>query len=129
MSAEEARWHVHGYLHAVMPASQADDFEALSYCWELHLVELEQLRLIRSVDLSKRTLRRYRAVLRTNGAFPPLIGLGGDGKRVTENVLLCDGYHRATAMRDVGLHFAWMWLAVGTWQSAPRVLALTHSAC
>src|SRR5262249_38668955 len=74
-------------------------------------------------------LGRYRAVLRQGGGFPPLVGLGGDGTRVTENVLLCDGYHRATAMGDVGMHFAWMWLAVGTWQPALRVPALAHCAC
>src|SRR5262249_30307265 len=126
MTPTEARQHVHGYLHDVMPARKAEAFEALSYCWELHLVELEELCLIRTVELSKRKLGHYRAVLRSGGGFPPLIGLGGDGKQVTENVLLCDGYHRAMAMRDVGMHFVWMWLAVGTWQPSPRVLAVAH---
>src|SRR5262249_785537 len=73
LAPEEARWHVHGYLHDVMLAHEADDFEALRYCWELHLVELEQLCLIRSVELSKRKLGHYRAVLRKGGGFPPLI--------------------------------------------------------
>ncbi len=122
-----ARDHVDAYLHGVMSARQADDFEALRYRWELHLVELEQLCLLRSVDLSKRKLGHYRAVLRKHGGFPPLIGLGGDGHEPTHNVLLCDGYHRAVAMRDVGMHFAWIWLAVGAWPMATGTPALVGS--
>ncbi|HKS68986.1 MAG TPA: hypothetical protein VJQ45_01100, partial [Ktedonobacterales bacterium] len=48
----------------------------------------------------------------------PLIGLGGEGKSPAEDVLLCDGYHRAVALRDAGIHYAWVWLAVGAWQAA-----------
>ena len=122
-----ARERVNTYLHEVMSAREADDFEALAYCWELHLVELEQLCLLRSVDLSKRKLGHYRAVLRKGGGFPPLIGLGSDGKDVTHGVLLCDGYHRAVAMRDVGMHFVWMWLAVDAWEPAAAAPVLTGS--
>jgi hypothetical protein len=127
LSAEAARTHVDAYLHEVMPARQADDFEARSFRWELHLVKLDQLCLLRRVDLSKRKLGRYRAVLRRHGGFPPLIGLGGDGHDATRGVLLCDGYHRAVAMRDVDLHFAWMWLAVGPWAEAPEATKLALS--
>ena len=116
LSPEGARRHVDAYLHEVMPSKDADDFEALSFRWELHLVALDQLTLLRTVDLSPKKLRRYRSVIRRGGVFHPLIGLGGDGPRITENVLLCDGYHRVTAMRDVGVHFAWIWLAAGRWE-------------
>ena len=109
---------MNAYLHEVMPSKDADDFEALSFRWELHLVPLDQLALLRTVDLSPRKLRRYRSVIRRGGAFPPLVGLGGDGRRITEDVLLCDGYHRVTAMRDVGVHFAWIWLAAGQWEQS-----------
>lgn len=119
LTAEAAREHVDAYLHQVMPARQADDFEARGFRWELHLVKLDQLCLLRRVDLSKRKLGHYRAVLRKGGGFPPLVGLGGDGHDATRGVLLCDGYHRAVAMRDLDLHFAWMWLAVGAWVEAP----------
>src|SRR5579859_2294024 len=44
LSPDDARAHVDAYLHAVMPAEEADAFEALRYRWELHLVELDQLR-------------------------------------------------------------------------------------
>jgi hypothetical protein len=118
LSPEEARRHVDAYLHEVMPRQDADDFEALSFRWELHLVPLDHLRLLRTVDLSPRKLRRYRSVIRRGGVFPPLVGLGGDGRRITENVFLCDGYHRVTAMRDVGVHFAWIWLASDRWESS-----------
>jgi len=113
LSPEEARQHVNDYLHEVMSAEDADAFEALAYCWELHLVRLDQLRLLPRVDLSQRKLRHYRAVIRKGGAFPPLVGLGGEGKQVTENVLLCDGYHRVMAMCDLEVYFAWIWLATG----------------
>lgn len=115
LAPAEARLHVDAYLRSVMSAGEADDFEALRYRWELHLVELDQLQLVRTVDLNKRKLAHYRAVLRQGGAFPPLLGLGGDGRGVTAGVLLLDGYHRALAMRDTGLCFAWMWLATATW--------------
>jgi hypothetical protein len=118
LSPEEARRHVNAYLHEVMPSKDADNFEALSFRWELHLVPLDQLTLLRTVDLSPRKLRRYRSVIRRRGTFPPLVGLGGDGRRITENVLLCDGYHRVTALRDVGVHFAWIWLASGLWEQS-----------
>jgi hypothetical protein len=127
LTAQAARDHVDAYLHQVMPVRQADDFEARGFRWELHLVKLDQLCLLRQVDLSKRKLGHYRAVLRKHGGFPPLIGLGGDGHDATRGVLLCDGYHRAVAMRDVDLHFAWMWLAVGTWVEAPDSTALALS--
>lgn len=116
MSAEQAREHVDRYLHTVMSAGEAHAFEAQSYRWELHLVALDQLCLLRTVDLSQTKLRRYRTVLRKNGGFPPLVGLGGEGKESTQGVLLCDGYHRAVAMRDLGLSFAWVWLAVAPWR-------------
>jgi hypothetical protein len=118
LDGKAARTHVDAYLHGVMGADEADGFEAVRYRWELHLVEIEQLVGLRSVDLSRATLRRYRAALKRGDAFPPLVGLGGDGKDPTAGVLLCDGYHRAMAMRDVRLHFAWMWLAIGVWEHA-----------
>lgn len=124
LGPDQARRHVDAYLRDVMTTREADDFEAMAYRWELHLVELDQLKLVRTVDLNKRKLAHYRAVLRKSGAFPPLIGLGGDGRSVTDDVLLLDGYHRALAMRDVGLCFAWMWLAVGAWKPAQQVPAL-----
>lgn len=111
-----ARNHVDATLHAAMPAAQAEAFEAQAYRWELHLVALDQLCLLRAVDLVPSRIRRYRASLRRGASCAPLIGLGGDGKSPTEDVLLCDGYHRAVALRDAGLHFAWVWLAVGAWQ-------------
>ena len=117
-----ARANVDTYLHGVMGANEADGFEVLRYRWALHLVEIGQLVGLRSVDLTQGKLRRYRAALNRGDAFPPLVGLGGDGKDVTAGVLLCDGYHRAMAMRDAGLHFAWMWLAVGVWERAETEL-------
>jgi hypothetical protein len=116
LSPQAARQHIDKYLHEVMAAEDADAFLALSYLWELHLVPLDQLCLLRTVDLSPAKLRALRAVIRKGGGFPPLVGLGGEGKQVTENVLLCDGYHRARAMYDLGIHFAWVWLAVDTWE-------------
>jgi hypothetical protein len=120
LSPEDARAHVDAYLHAVMAEEEADAFEALSYRWELHLVELDQLCLLRSVDLASAKLRRYRAAVRRGSHFPPLVGLGGDGRRVTDGVLLCDGYHRAVAMRDAGIHYVWVWLAAGMWEAKSR---------
>ncbi len=120
LSPADARMHVDAYLHAVMPAEEADAFEAMRYRWELHLVELDQLCLLRSVDLASAKLRRYRAAVRRGGHFPPLVGLGGDGRRVTDGVLLCDGYHRAIAMRDAGVHYVWVWLAAGMWEAKSR---------
>lgn len=111
-----ARDHVDAALHAAMPAAQADAFGARDYRWELHLVALDQLCLLRGVDLVPSRIRRYRAALRRGASCAPLIGLGGDGKSPAEDVLLCDGYHRAVALRDAGIHFAWVWLAVGIWQ-------------
>ncbi|MFI5271580.1 MAG: hypothetical protein ACHQ4H_00935 [Ktedonobacterales bacterium] len=113
-----AREHVEAYLHAAMPAAEAAAFEAKRYRWELHLVPLDQISLIRAVELSPSRLRRYRAALRRGTSCAPLIGLGGDGHTPAESVLLCDGYHRAVALRDIGIHFAWVWLAVGLWTPA-----------
>jgi hypothetical protein len=125
LTADEARQHVNRYLHTVMPREQADDFEALTYHWELHLVELDQIQLLRQVDMNRRKLSRYRTALRKGASFPPLMALGGDSTQPTEGVLLCDGYHRAIAMRDIGLHFAWVWLAVGLWREPVGVASDT----
>lgn len=116
LSPEAARRHVDAYLHEVMAAEDADAFGALSYLWELHLVPLDQLSLLRTVDLSPAKVRAIRAAIRKGGELPPLVGLGGEGKQVTESVFLCDGYHRARAMYDLGIHFAWVWLAICTWE-------------
>jgi hypothetical protein len=125
LTADETRQHVDRYLHTVMPGQQADDFEALTYHWELHLVELDQVQLLRQVDMNRRKLSRYRTALRRGASFPPLVALGGDGPQPTEGVLLCDGYHRAIAMRDIGLHFAWVWLAVGLWREPVAMASVT----
>lgn len=127
LSPNQARHRVNDYLHAVMSTEDADAFEALAYRWELHLVEVEQLQLVRGVDLDTKKVRRYTTVLRQGGGFPPLIGLGSEGSRVTENVLLCDGYHRADAIRRAGIHFVWAWLAVDLWREVPAVAA-SHPA-
>jgi hypothetical protein len=116
LSPAAARDHVDAALHAAMPPAQADAFEARSYRWELHLVALDQLCLLRGVDLVPSRLRRYRAAIRRGESCAPLIGLGGDGNSPTEAILLCDGYHRAVALRDAGLHFAWVWLAIDLWR-------------
>jgi hypothetical protein len=118
LSPAESREHVDAYLHAVMPGVDADAFEARAYRWELHLVEIEQVRLVRGVDLDAKKLRSYRMRLARGGGFPPLVGLGSEGRRVTEGVLLCDGYHRAVAIRNAGIPFVWVWLAVGLWREA-----------
>ena len=123
LGPEAAREYVECYLHNVMSGSEADAFEASSYRWELHLVEIEQLRLVRGVDLDRKKVRRYHTVLKRGGAFPALIGLGGDGHDVTRDVLLCDGYHRAAAMRDYGVHYVWAWLATGVWRPASASFA------
>jgi hypothetical protein len=126
LSPEGARRHVDTYLHEVMASEDADAFGALSYLWELHLVPLDQLSLLRTVDLSPAKVRSMRAVIRKGGELPPLVGLGGEGKQVTENVFLCDGYHRARAMYDLGIHFAWVWLAICTWERrAPLTAAMS----
>ncbi|HEU5439066.1 MAG TPA: hypothetical protein VFU88_07230 [Ktedonobacterales bacterium] len=116
LDSAAAREHVNAYLHTVMTAAEADDFEVGSYRWELHLVPLDQLCLLRAVELSRGKLRHYRAAFRRGEECVPLIGLGGEGRDPTRSVLLCDGYHRAVALRDAGLHFAWVWLAVGPWR-------------
>ncbi len=118
LSLEAAREHVDAYLHAVMAVEDADDFEARAYRWELHLVDVEHMRLVSGVDLDAKKLRSYRMRLARGGGFPPLVGLGGEGKRVTEGVLLCDGYHRAVAIRNAGIPFVWTWLAVDMWRGA-----------
>lgn len=128
LSPEAAREHVERYLHDVMSASDADAFEALRYRWELHLVEIEQLRLVRNVDLDLNIVRKYRSVLKRGGAFPALLGLGGESRDVTRDVLLCDGYHRAAAMRDFGIHYVWMWLATDLWRPAARPLAAARGS-
>lgn len=127
LSPEAARQHVENYLHEVMSADDADAFEASSYRWELHLVEIEQLRLVRNVDLDPKKVRKYRGVLKRGGAFPALLGLGGEGRDVTRDVLLCDGYHRAAAMRDCGIHYVWTWLAAGLWQPTSVPLAIASA--
>ena len=42
-----ARQHVHDYLHAVMSSADADTFEALAYRWDLQLVKIDRVRLVR----------------------------------------------------------------------------------
>jgi hypothetical protein len=121
LTPDAARHHVNHYLHTTMPAQQADDFEALTYRWELHLVELDHVHLLRQVDMNRRKLSRYRTALRKGASFPPLVALGGDGAQPTADVLLCDGYHRIIAMRDIGLHFAWVWLAVDLWREQASI--------
>jgi hypothetical protein len=123
LSPEAARRHVDAYLHEVMAEEDADAFGALSYRWELHLVPLDQLSLLRTVDLSPAKVRAIGAVIRKGGELPPLVGLGGEGKQVTENVFLCDGYHRARAMYDLGIHFVWVWLAICTWERGSALTA------
>lgn len=118
LAPDEARRHVNGYLYDVMPDEDACAFEAMNYRWELHLVDIEQVRMVRGVRLQEKKVRRYTAALRRGGGFPPLVGLGGEGKRATEDVLLCDGYHRARAMRRAGVYYAWVWLAVDVWRPA-----------
>lgn len=121
LTPDATRHHVNRYLHTVMPAEQAGDFDALAYHWELHLVELDHIQLLRQVDMNRRKLSRYRTALRKGASFPPLVALGGDGAQPTDGVLLCDGYHRIIAMRDIGLHFAWVWLAVDLWREQASV--------
>ena len=118
LTPDDARHHVNTYLYAVMPGEDAGAFEALTYRWELHLVDIEQVRMVRGVDRQEKMVRRYTAALRRGGGFPPLVGLGGEGKRANEDVLLCDGYHRAAAMRRAGVYYAWVWLAVDLWRPA-----------
>ena len=125
LSPDAARRHVDAYLHEVMAAEDADEFRALSYLWELHLVPLDQLCLLRTVDLSPAKVRAIRTVIRKGGELPPLVGLGGEGKQVTENVFLCDGYHRVRAMDGLGIHFAWIWLAICTWERRAALAAAT----
>ncbi|HEX8035165.1 MAG TPA: hypothetical protein VF510_15025 [Ktedonobacterales bacterium] len=121
LTPDAARHHVNLYLHTTMPTQQADDFEALTYRWELHLVELDHIHLLRQIDMNRRKLSRYRTALRKGASFPPLVALGGDGAQPTEDVMLCDGYHRIIAMRDIGLHFAWVWLAVDLWREQASI--------
>jgi hypothetical protein len=127
LSPEEARQHVNTYLHDVMSREDADAFAALSYRWELHLVPLHQLCLLRKVKLSARKRSYYRSVIRRGDALAPLVGLGGEGQHITENVLLCDGYHRVMAMSDLGLHFAWIWLATGLFERPAACVALSST--
>jgi len=119
LAPEAARDHVAAYLRDVMSPDEADAFEAGGYRWELHLVAIDELCLVRGIELDSAKLRRYRRVLARGSRFPALVGLGGDGADVTRGVLLCDGYHRAVAMRDAGIHYVWAWLATGVWRSAP----------
>jgi hypothetical protein len=122
-----ARQHVHDYLHAVMSSDDADTFETLAYRWELQLVKIEQVRLVRGVKLDPKKVRRYRAVLRRGGGFPPLVGLGGEGEWATEGVMLCDGYHRIAATRNTGVYFVWVWLAVGLWDESQTLVPASSS--
>lgn len=117
LGPDEARRHVNTYLYDVMAAEDAEAFEAMSYRWELHLVDIEQMRMVRGVELDPKKVRRYTATLRRGSGFPALIGLGGEGKRSTDDVLLCDGYHRVAAMRRAGIYYGWAWLAVDLWRS------------
>ena len=118
-SPEAAREHVTRYLRDVMSPDEADAFEADSYRWELHLVAIDNLCLVRGVELDREKLSRYRRALARGRSFPAVVGLGGDGEDITHGVLLCDGYHRVVAMRDAGIHYVWAWLAAGVWATAP----------
>lgn len=120
LDPDDARRHVNDYLYDVMPGEDACAFEAMHYRWELHLVDIEQVRMVRGVQLDPKKVRRYTATLRRGQGFPPLVGLGGEGKRVTDDILLCDGYHRAAAMRRAGIYYAWAWLAVDLWRQPSR---------
>jgi hypothetical protein len=122
-----ARQHVHDYLHAVMSSDDADTFEALAYRWELQLVKIDRVRLVRGVKLDPKKVRRYRAVLRRGGGFPPLVGLGGEDEWATESVMLCDGYHRIAATRNTGIYFVWVWLAVGLWDESQTLVPAASS--
>ena len=127
LSPEAAREHVVAYLREVMSPDEANAFEAGGYRWELHLVAIDEFRLLRGVELDTAKLRRYRRALARGTCVPAVVGLGGDGADVTRGVLLCDGYHRAVAMRDAGIHYVWAWLATGIWQPAPAgALALSR---
>ncbi|MGH2517824.1 MAG: hypothetical protein ACRDHP_19430 [Ktedonobacterales bacterium] len=119
LAPEAARDHVAAYLRDVMSPDEAGAFEAGGYRWELHLVAFDEFRLVRGIELDTLKLRRYRRALARGNRFPPVVGLGGDGADATRGVLLCDGYHRAVAMRDAGIHYVWAWLATGVWQPAP----------
>ena len=121
LDPDEARRYVNAYLNDVMPGEDADAFEAMNYRWELHLVDIEQVRMVRGVELESKKVRRYTATLRRAGGFPALVGLGGEGKRPTDDILLCDGYHRVAAMRRAGIYYAWAWLAVDLWRPALSV--------
>lgn len=119
LSPEAAREHVAAYLRDVMAPDEAEAFEAGGYRWELHLVAIDEFRLVRGIELDRDKLRRYRRALARGRRFPAVVGLGGDGQDVTHGVLLCDGYHRAVAMRDAGIHYVWAWLATAVWQPVP----------
>lgn len=116
LAPDQARQHVAAYLRGVMSLDEANAFEVGSYRWEVHLVAIDELRLVRGIELDATKLRRFRRALGRGVGFPPVVGLGGDGESVTCGVLLCDGYHRAVAMRDAGIHYVWAWLATGSWQ-------------
>ena len=118
LGPDEARRRVNAYLYDVMPGEDADAFEAMNYRWELHLVDIEQMRMVRGVELDPKKVRRYTAALRRGGGFPALVGLGGEGKRAPDDILLCDGYHRVAAMRRAGIYYGWAWLAVDLWRPA-----------
>ncbi|HLZ23138.1 MAG TPA: hypothetical protein VKQ30_13540 [Ktedonobacterales bacterium] len=119
LAPEAARDHVAAYLRDVMSPDEADAFEASNYRWDLHLVAIDEVCLVRGIELDTAKLRRYRRALARSTRFPALVGLGGDSSDVTRGVLLCDGYHRAVAMRDAGIHYVWAWLATDIWRAAP----------
>lgn len=111
LSPAQAREHVASYLRDVMSPDEASAFEVYRYRWDLHLVAIDHLHLVRGVELDRAKLRRFRRALARGACFPAVVGLGNDGEDVTGDVLLCDGYHRAVAMRDAGIPFVWAWLA------------------
>ena len=115
LDAVAARDYVTAYLAAVMSADDAAAFEADQFQWTLHRVSMNQIQLLRAVEIDPATIRHYSSLLADGARLPPLIGLGGDGDNATHGVLLCDGYHRAMAMRDAGMKYVWMWLATGSW--------------
>src|SRR5260370_36862253 len=104
-----------------MSPDDADTFEVLAYRWELQLVKIDRVRLVRGGKLDPKKVRRYRAVLRRGGGFPPLVGLGGAGEWATESGMLCDGYPRMSPTRNTGSYFVRVWLARGSADDSPAL--------